>query len=70
MMFEQPSTYWILGSYFLGTFVGWFIANSMARSVVENAVGLLIDTLIENGYLKSRTSEDGEIELVKFNDEV
>lgn len=34
-----------------------------------DAAEATIDVLIENGFIKSRTNENGEVELLKYNEE-
>jgi hypothetical protein len=56
---------WFLASYIAGSISGvWLLSGSIYRT----AARITIDTLIENGYIKTRTCEDGEIELIKIND--
>lgn len=60
--------WWLLGAYVAGTGMGILIAGSFAKIAIYNATSVTIDTLIENGFLRSRTTEDGEIELIKYDE--
>ena len=57
---------WFLGAYIVGTGFGWVVGKT---SSIKEVAGLTIDHLIEGGYLKYRRYKDGEIELVKLNEE-
>ena len=57
---------WFLGAYIVGTGFGWFLGKT---SSIKEVAGLTIDHLIEGGYLKYRRDKDGEIELVKLEEE-
>jgi hypothetical protein len=59
-------TFWVLGAYVMGTVMGYLFFKTETTTIVEST----IDSLIENGYLKSRTNENGEVELLKIVDEV
>jgi hypothetical protein len=62
-MFEiVPGVGWLLLAYIIGTGFGLWIN-------FKRAVGLTIDSLIENGYLKHRKDANGEIEILKHNEE-
>ena len=62
-MFELiPGTGWLLLAYVAGTGFGLWMNFKFA-------VGTTIDSLVENGYLKHRKNADGEIEILKHNEE-
>ena len=62
-MFEfAPGWGWLFLAYAIGTGFGLFINF---RSVVEKT----IDNLIEKGYLKHRKNAEGEIEILKYNED-
>lgn len=62
-MFEvAPGVGWLLLAYAIGTAFGLWMS-------FQRAVGVTIDSLIENGYLKHRTNADGEVEILKYNEE-
>ena len=62
-MFETvPGVGWLLLAYVIGTGFGMFVNF---QRVIETT----IDSLIENGYLKTRQKSDGEIEILKYNEE-
>jgi len=62
-MFEVlPGIGWLLLAYAVGTAFGLYVN-------FQRAVGSTIDSLLENGYLKHRKNADGEIEILKHNEE-
>lgn len=62
----EDNTLWFLFAYAIGTAFGWYLG--VAKNVKDTA-GLLIDKLIEEGYVRHRKNERGEIELLKINEE-
>lgn len=56
---------WLFGAYFAGSFATYFL---MLKSTYIDASGKTIDTLIENGFLRHRKNADGEVEILKWND--
>ena len=62
-MFEfAPGWGWLFLAYAVGTLFGlWY----NQKGTIEKT----IDSLIENGYLKHRRKADGEIEILKYNEE-
>ena len=62
-MFEMvPGWGWLLLAYAAGTGIGmWWN--------FQGVIGKTIDSLIEGGYLKHRRKSDGEIEILKHNEE-
>lgn len=62
-MFEMaPGWGWLFLAYTLGTLFGlWY----KQRGIIEKT----IDSLIQNGYLKHRKDDKGEIEILKHNEE-
>ena len=57
----MPTEVWILTAYLLGTAFGvWY----QRRKDIEQT----IDSLIESGYLRTRKSSSGDIEVLKWND--
>ena len=59
------SELWLVGTAILFTGIGFYMGfNSSTRTAVERT----IDVLIEEGYIKSRTNEDGSLELLKHNE--
>jgi len=55
--------YWYVGAYVVGTVMGfWFGRNHGISLGILTAVA----TLIEGGYVKTRTSPDGELDLIKL----
>jgi hypothetical protein len=66
-MFDiNPGTGWLFFAYATGTLFGmWTGFKIYAAKGAE----LTIDTLIEGGYLKTRKGTDGEIEILKYDEE-
>jgi len=62
----DDNTLWFLGAYIVGTGFGYVVGKT---SSIRDVAALTIDHLIEGGYLKYRLDKDGEIELVKLNEE-
>lgn len=62
-MFTE-SVLWLFGAYFAGSVATYFL---MLKATYIDASGRTIDTLIENGFLRHRKTQDGEIELLKWN---
>jgi len=54
-------SYWLLGTAILFTFVGRYLAM---KEQLENVIEATIDSLIENGYIKTR-GEGENLELLK-----
>ena len=60
-----PGVGWLLISYAVGTAFGIAVQNFRGYSIVEQT----IDSLIKNGYLKHRRDANGEIEILKYNED-
>lgn len=61
-----PDWGWLFLAYGAGSVVTGFMVwkkNSI------DSINLTIDSLIEQGYLRSRKTENGEIEILKYNEE-
>lgn len=66
-MFEViPGTGWLFLAYVVGTLFGMYVGwQAFGHKIVE----MTIDSLIENGFLKTQTNKDtGELEIIKYND--
>jgi len=60
---------WFLGAYAAGTGIGWYMHSNVSRyKDLLNIANVTVDTLIKDGYLRHRTNEEGEIELLKIDD--
>ena len=57
-------TYWLLGTALVFTFVGFYFARQDSINVVEGT----IDSLINQGYLRTR-GEGKNLEVLKYWDE-
>ena len=65
-MFEVvPGVGWLFLAYVVGTIFGLVVQNHNGRKIVE----VTVDSLIENGYLKHRKDANGNIEILKYNEE-
>jgi len=61
-----PDWGWLFLAYASGSAVtGWIVYKSNTVSAIEAT----IDSLILEGYLKSYTKPNGEIEILKHNEE-
>jgi len=62
-MFEFAAGWgWLALAYIVGTVFG-------LKLRMDRVIGSTIDSLIENGYLKHRKKADGEIEILKYNED-
>jgi len=59
-------TWWLLAAYSVGTAFGWYLGFSKN---IKDVTELVLDRLIADGYLRHRTKSNGEIEIVKINEE-
>ena len=56
---------WLLTAYVLGSgFSAYIFHRSGTRSGIENT----IDSLVDQGFLRHKTDTDGEVEILKWND--
>jgi len=62
----EENTLWFVLAYVVGTGFGWYLG---VTKNVKDSAGLVIDSLIEGGYLRHRKSESGEIEILKLDEE-
>ena len=62
-MFTE-TTLWLLGAYIAGSAATYYL---MLKATFIDATGKTIDQLIENGFLRHKRGEDGEIEILKWN---
>lgn len=56
-----PSWGWLFFAYVAGTGFGLWVKSN-------HTIEVTIDTLIKNGYLKSRKNDKGEEEIIKWRD--
>jgi hypothetical protein len=61
--------FWLLGTAILFTLVGKWMASNKWDKNVSIIIEATIDRLIKDGYVKARLDENGEIELVKYNED-
>lgn len=70
-MFEITSVHlWLLFAYALGTLFGVRSSRSKHNINTAKVIEATIDRLIADGYVKSRKTENGEIELVRYNEDI
>ena len=55
----------ILLSYVLGTYMGFVFAKAKVKKIIEDT----IDNLIHQGFLKTKKSHKGEVEIMKWNEQ-
>ena len=65
MEFFTENVMWLFGAYLAGSAATYFL---MLKSTYIDASGKTIDTLIEHGFLRHKKNADGEIEILKWND--
>lgn len=56
---------WLLGAYLMGTIAG--IVIGISRGVKRGQVTLM-STLILDGYVKAKKNSDGDLELIKLEE--
>ena len=62
MFDELPGMGWLLLAYVVGTLFGLYVKQ-------HRAIEATIDSLIEKGYLKHRRDANGEIQILKHNED-
>jgi len=62
MINEQAG--WLFVAYLTGSIATYLL---MLKATYIDASSKTIDTLAENGFLRTRTNEDGEIEILKWD---
>jgi hypothetical protein len=55
---------WLLGAYVAGSGATWYL---FLKKNFLDATEATIDTLIENGFLRTKRSANGEVEILKWN---
>jgi len=57
---------WILQlfAYGIGTLTGLFIT----RNQINDAVNLMLDNLVDNGFLRHRKDDAGNVVILKYHD--
>ena len=55
---------WLLGAYVAGSGATWYL---FLKKNFLDATEATIDTLIENGFLRTKRGDNGEIEILKWN---
>lgn len=58
--------YWYIGAYIVGTIIGFIFGRNSGINV---GIVNTIESLMEGGFLRFKTDKDGEIELIKLNQE-
>ena len=56
---------WLLAAYVAGSGATWYL---FLRQNFLNATEATIDSLIDNGFLRYKRGDDGELEILKWND--
>lgn len=62
----DDTTLWFFGSYVVGSVVGLIFGYTAGA---RNAISTTIDQLVKNGFLRHRKTKDGDIEILKLNQE-
>lgn len=60
---------WLLFTAILYTFFGAWMASNKSDKTTSLIIEATIDRLIAEGYIKARVNDNGDIELVKYNEE-
>ena len=55
---------WLLGAYVAGSVATYLL---MLKATFVGAADKTIDTLIEGGYIRTRKTKDGELELLQWD---
>jgi len=55
---------WLLGAYVAGSLATYYL---FLKKNFLDATEATIDTLIENGFLRTKRGSDGEVEILKWN---
>ena len=56
---------WLLAAYVAGSGATWYL---FLRQNFLNATEATIDSLIDNGFLRYKRGDDGEVEILKWNE--
>ena len=56
---------WLLAAYVAGSGATWYL---FLRQNFLNATEATIDNLINNGFLRYKRGDDGELEILKWNE--
>mgnify|MGYP000040900082 CR=1 FL=1 len=59
----MESIYWFGLAYLVGTVFGLYVGS---RYGIGKGILVTLETLVEGGYVKTRTNEDGEMDLLKL----
>jgi hypothetical protein len=62
----EDNTLWFLAAYIVGTGFGYYMG--MYRNATQMAE-ITIDSLIERGYLKTRRDSNGELEILRYDED-
>ncbi len=57
-------TWWLFGAYVAGSVVTYLL---ILKLTFIDAAGKTIDSLVEQGFLRTRKSKDGELEILKWD---
>ncbi len=57
---------WIFAAYAMGSVITYFIAR---RGILELAIEATISSLVQEGFIRHRRDKDGQIELLKWNED-
>jgi len=60
----MESIYWFGLAYLVGTGFGFWIGS---RYGIGKGIAVTLEVLVEGGYVKSRTDENGDLDLLKLS---
>lgn len=69
MFYFTEMHFWLLATAIIFTLVGMWMVRSRSSDSYSLVIEATIDRLIKDGYIRSRVNEDGEVELLKYNEE-
>jgi len=70
LIFGNTFNLWILITALIFTIFGRYTKKSDFESKADIVVEFTIDRLIQDGYIKTRTNEDGQVEIIKYNEKL
>jgi len=59
---------WLLATAVIFTYVGRWMESNTVRQDINKIIEATIDRLIDDGYVKTRLDENGQVELVKHGE--
>ena len=57
---------WIFAAYAMGSLITYYIVR---RGILELAIETTISSLVQEGFLRHKRDQNGEIEILKWNED-